>query len=119
MLLRRRLALLAACAAGSLASLAAIAHTAADADPYLPPSGKLFAGVTGGKDVAGYTTVTGKHPAVFQFFSSYGSPAEYMLQAAEHERARLMIHVSTLTNGRETVTPGAIANGGEDDYLLR
>src|SRR5215207_7432528 len=115
MLLRRRLALLAACAVGSLA---AIADTAVHADPYLPPGGKLFAGVTGGKDVAAYEQATGQHPAVFQFFSSYGSPTEYMFEAAERERARLMMHVSTLTGGRETITPGAIATGAEDDYLI-
>src|SRR4051812_3121515 len=118
MLLRRRLALLAACAVGSLTSLAAIVDTAAHADPYLPPSGKVFAGVTGGKDVGAYEKATGQHPPVFQFFSSYGSPTEYMFEAAERERARLMIHVSTLTNGRETVTPGAIAGGAEDAYLI-
>jgi hypothetical protein len=71
MLLRRRLALLAACALGSLSSLAAIAHTAAHAGPYRPPSGKLFAGVTGGKDVTPYEQATGHHPAVFELFSSY------------------------------------------------
>src|SRR3954453_2100395 len=118
MLLRRRLALLAAGAVGSLTSLAAIVDTSAHADPYLPPSGKVFAGVTGGKDVGAYEKATGQHPPVFQFFSSYGSPTEYMFEAAERERARLMIHVSTLTNGRETVTPGAIAGGAEDAYLI-
>src|SRR5215211_3768978 len=116
--LRRRLARLAACAVGSLTSLAAIAATAAHADPYLPPAGRVFHGVTGGKDVGGYEQATGNHPPVFQFFSSFGSPLEYMFQAAERERARLMLHISTLTNGRETVTPGAIAEGAEDDYLL-
>ena len=116
--LRRRLALLAACAAGSLASLAAIVDSAAHAAPYLPPAGQVFHGVTGGKDVAAYERATGTHPPVFQFFSSYGSPLEYMFEVAERERARLMIHVSTLTGGRETVTPGAIATGAEDDYLI-
>jgi len=118
MLLRRRLAFLVACLVGSLSSLASIGYTAAHADPYLPPSGKLFAGVTGGKDATAFEDTTGKHAPVFQFFSSYGAPTEYMFEAAERQRARLMIHVSTLTNGRETVTPGAIANGAEDAYLL-
>jgi hypothetical protein len=116
--LRRRLALLAVGALSSFASLAIIVATAAHADPYLPPSGKVFAGVTGGKDVGAYEQATGAHPPVFQFFSSFGAPLEYMFQAAEHERARLMLHVSTLTNGRETVTPGAIASGAEDAYLI-
>jgi hypothetical protein len=116
--LRRRLALLAIGALSSFASLAVIVATAAHAGPYLPPDGKVFAGVTGGKDVAAYQQATGQHPPVFQFFSSFGAPLDYMFQAAGHERARLMIHVSTLTNGRETVTPGAIAAGAEDDYLI-
>jgi len=110
--------LLAACALGSLTSLAAIVASAAHADPYLPPAGKVFHGVTGGKEVGAYEKATGQHPPVFQFFSSYGSPTQYMFQAAERERARLMIHVSTLTNGRETVTPAAIASGAEDAYLI-
>jgi hypothetical protein len=116
--LRRRLAFLAACALGSLASLAVIVDSAAHAAPHLPPGGKVFHGVTGGKDIGGYEQATGHHAPVFQFFSSFGSPTEYMFEAAEREQARLMVHVSTLTNGRETVTPGAIAAGAEDSYLL-
>lgn len=117
--LRRRLVLFLACALSSFASLAIITAAAAHAGAYLPPKGKIFAGVTGGKDLGAYEQATGTHPAVFQFFSSYGQSLEYMFEAADRERARLMIHVSTQTNGRETVTPGAIANGAEDSYLIR
>src|SRR5687767_12453759 len=117
MLLRRRLALLVACACASLAPLAIVATTARG-DAYLPPAGKVFAGVTGGKDVSAYEDAVGAHPPVFQFFSSCGTPLDWMFQSAERERARLMIHISTSTNGRETVTPGAIADGAEDDYLI-
>ena len=109
MSLRRRLGLLLACALGSLSSLAIIVATAAHADPYLPPGGKVPAGVTGGKDTGAYQQATGRHAPVFQFVSSLGAPLEWMFQAAGHERARLMIHVSTLTSGRETMTPAAIA----------
>lgn len=117
--LRRRLAALVACALSSFAALAVVAAATADAAQYLPPKGKVFAGITGGKEFSAYERAVGRHPAVFQFFSSYGTPLDWMFEAAESERSRLMIHVSTQTNGRETVTPGAIANGAEDAYLVR
>jgi hypothetical protein len=91
----------------------------ARADALLPPSSKVFAGVTGGYDTASFERETGRHPAVFQFFSSFGGSMEYMFRGAEDARSRLMIHLSTLRDNREVVTPKGIATGAQDAYLMR
>ena len=91
----------------------------AGAAPYLPPAGRTFAGVTGGKTPDAYERAVRAHAAVFQFFTSWDMPFESMFQAAQRAHARLMLHLSTVTMGRETITPRAIAQGGGDAYLLR
>jgi hypothetical protein len=91
----------------------------ASADTLLPPGGKVFAGVSGGYDTASFERETGRHPAVFQFFSAWGGSLEYMFRGAENARSRLMIHLSTLRNGREVITPKGIADGAGDGYLVR
>jgi hypothetical protein len=95
---------------------AAVAH----ASPYLPPAGRVFAGVTGGSDTSAYERQVGSHPAVFQFFTSWNQPAEWMFAAAAKARSRLMMHVGTGPGGgREDISPGQIARGAGDGYLLR
>src|SRR5437588_4201484 len=91
---------------------------AGSAAPYLPPPSKLFAGVTGGS-FGSFAAEVGKHPAVFQFFSSWNEPTQYMFDTAAGARARLMIHVSTVTGSREAITPRGIAMGSGDSYLVR
>ena len=113
-LMRTSAAILAAVAALVLAVPAS-----ARADALLPPPGKAFAGVTGGYDTASFAAETGSHPAVFQFFSSFGGSMEYMFECAEAGRSRLAIHISTLRDDREVLTPRDIARGEGDDYLIR
>ena len=56
-------------AAGLLAALFLgwLPATAA-ADPYLPPPGKVWSGVTAGFDVDDFEARAGKHPAIWQHF---------------------------------------------------
>jgi hypothetical protein len=106
--------------AAALIAAAALALPAtASADSLLPPGGKAFAGVTGGYDAASFERETGRHPAIFQFFSSFGGSMDYMFRGAESARSRLMIHISTLRANQEVVTPRGIATGQADDYLVR
>ncbi len=93
--------------------------SAAPATPLLPPAGHVFAGVSGGYDTASFQHETGRHPAVFQFFSAWGGSLEYMFRGAEQSRARLMIHISTLRSNREVITPRGIAQGRGDYWLVR
>ena len=52
--------------------LLALSAPSALAEPYLPPTGKIYAGVTAG-DPQTYQEQTGVHAAVFQEFVTWGS----------------------------------------------
>lgn len=100
----------------------------ADAAPYAPPPGKIYAGVTGGVRVSDYTSFTalvGKHLPVWQLFltwsHSLGSQqyVQLRLQQAAQLQTRLMLHLSTADrSGHEAITPAAIASGAGDAYFL-
>jgi hypothetical protein len=106
-------------AAAFAATLALALPAAARAGALLPPHGRVFAGVTGGYDTVDFQRQTGRHPAVFQFFSGWGQPLEYMFRGATAARARLAIHVDTRnSSGREQITPKGIATGHGDGYLM-
>jgi hypothetical protein len=96
--------------------LACGAGTAA-ADPYLPPPHKIFAGVAG-QPVSTYQAAVGKHPAVYQVFAAWGEYLPGMFQDAAAVHARLMIHITTATGSREAITPGGIARGEGDRWLI-
>ena len=106
-------------AAALIASLALGVPASAQAEPLLPPPGKVFAGVTGGYDSFGFQRQTGSHPAVFQFFSAWNGSLEYIFDGAAESRSRLMIHISTDRGGREVITPKGIATGDGDGFLLK
>ena len=101
-------------AAAALSALPASAQAA----PLLPSPGKVFAGVTGGYDTAGFERQTGRHPAVFQFFSAWNGSLEYIFRGAEQSQSRLMMHMSTDRGGREVITPKGIATGEGDGFIL-
>jgi hypothetical protein len=100
-------------------ALSVLGAQVAQADPYLPPGGKVFAGMTGGGTLASFDSLTGKHPAVVQTFISWGYTGDNELTHAEAARARPMVHITTLGgNGREAITPRGIAIGGGDRFFL-
>jgi hypothetical protein len=106
-------------AAALLAALALAVPSAAHANAYLPPAGKVFAGASGGYDVHEYARLTHTHPPVFQLFAPWGWPPEFMFRYASAARSRLAIHVGTWTvHYREGVTPRGMARGAGDSYLL-
>jgi hypothetical protein len=116
MALPRRLTL-----AALLAALLAIAAApAAHAEPYLPPAGQVLSGVASGRDVADFEQRTGRHPAVWQFWVQWGDTFHYAFDRSAQARTRLMVHVSTAAaqNQPGRVTPGQIARGEGDAYLL-
>jgi hypothetical protein len=92
---------------------------AASAQPYLPPAGKVWNGVTGNvRPVERFIQETGKHPAVWQFFTNWGDSANWWFPYAERARMRPMVHITTGTLGHESISPGAIAAGKGDAYLV-
>jgi hypothetical protein len=89
----------------------------AAADAYLPPAGKIFAGV-GGQPLSAYRHAVGKHPAVYQVFAAWDEYLPGIFEAAEQASARLMIHITTASGSREMITPGGIARGQGDAWLI-
>ena len=113
--MRRRLATLAAvfCAA-------AVQAGPACADAFLPPSGKVFNGVTAGATLGEFRAKAGRAPAVWQQFVRWGGNYEYVFDRAQGAGARVMLHISTAKgqNLPESISPGEIARGRGDGYLL-
>jgi hypothetical protein len=96
----------------------AAAAAPAVAKPYLPPAGKVWNGVTGNVPIAQYESQTGKHPAVWQFFMNWGSRLDSWFAQAQAAQTRPMFHFTTGTPGHEWISPGAIAAGKGDGYLV-
>src|SRR4051794_17719458 len=102
------------------ACLAVCVPAAATAAPLLPPTGKVFTGVTGSTSVSLFQRQTGRHPTVFGFFTMFGAADDFAFRGARQAGSRLMLHVSTQDGygTREVITPLGIARGDGDHYLL-
>jgi hypothetical protein len=97
----------------------AVAAVPASAKPYLPPAGKVWNGVTGNvRPVGNFAAQTGKHPAVWQFFTNWGDATDWWFPYAEQARMRPMVHITTGTLGHERISPGRIAAGQGDAFLI-
>lgn len=83
----------------------------------LPPPGRVFAGETG-QPVSQYVSAVGKHPAVYGVFEPWGGWIPGPFADAAAVRARLMLHISTVYGCCEAITPGAIARGAGDRWLI-
>jgi hypothetical protein len=110
-------------AVAALLALAAVPAASAQASPYLPPAGKVFAGTSGSITEPGvvpsFDSRTGKHAPVVQTFVSWGYTATRWLRKARAERARAMVHITTQGgNGREAITPHGIATGHGDAPIV-
>jgi len=97
--------------------LLACAPAIASASAFQPPAGKIFTGETG-DPVSSYTTAAGKSPAVFQIFAAWGEYLPAIFADAARAHARLMLHITTAFGSREAITPGQIARGDGDAWLI-
>ena len=111
---QRRLAIVTCLIVGFL--LFGVVKTAA-AQRFLPAPGKIFQGVTS-KPVSQYVRAVGKHPAVYQEFVAWGQYLPGITQDAISARARMMIHITTGYGSSEAITPGGIASGRGDAWLI-
>jgi hypothetical protein len=77
--------------------------------------------VASGRDVADFEQRAGKHPAVWQHWVQWGDTFNYAFARSRLTGTRLMLHVSTAAaqNQAGRITPGQIARGEGDGYLLR
>jgi len=113
---RRSLIVTALLAAFLLLSAFAVASSAS-ASAYLPPAGRIFAGVTD-KPISAYTAAAGKHPPVYQEFVAWGQYLPGITQDALDAHARLMMAITTAYGSREAITPEGIAEGRGDGWLI-
>jgi hypothetical protein len=93
---------------------------AAAADPFAPPKGKIWHGLTAGFDAGEFQRHTGKHPAIWQHFVAWGGSFQYTIENSRNADARLMYHLSTSKgqNLPERFSPGEIARGKGDRWLV-
>jgi hypothetical protein len=89
----------------------------AGASQFLPPAGKVFQGITD-NPVASYSAAVGKHPAVYQEFVAWGQWLPGIAQGGLTAHARMMMAITTAYGTREAITPGGIAAGAGDAWLI-
>src|SRR5688500_4749204 len=108
----------------ALALLTLAVPAAASADPYTAPGDKVLCGGQGGYtagSIGAFAQQSGKHPAVFNYFISWGASRSnfhwlgFRLQDAERARSRAMLSVSTEETG---LSPKDLATGGGDAFLV-
>jgi hypothetical protein len=104
----------------------------AGATSYMPPGHSVFHGGTGGYDtghIHQFARLTGREPSVWQYFftPTWTRPdqrslnwQEGLLRRSQEAGARTMFALSTASGGHggSVVTPGAMARGAGDPYLL-
>src|SRR5579884_277400 len=89
----------------------------ATAEPYLPPAGKIFAGVTAGHPRP-YERQTGVHAAIFQEFVNWGSKISWAADMAQHNDSRLMLALQLGGMGKHAIlSPAQIAAGHGDQWI--
>ncbi len=105
-------------ASGTTGSSAATGSTAPEWSAHAPP-GEILSGISG-DDESEFAAETGKHPAVFGSFVTWGHSEDWAFNDAAGSRARVMLHIGT-TMGAVSggITPAAIAAGHGDGYLLQ
>jgi hypothetical protein len=86
----------------------------------LPPAGKVFTGVAMGYDLSDFVHRTGHKPAVWEQFIAWNHSYSWAIRLAEQQGTRLMLALSTAPGQDQagTISPGAIAAGRGDRWLL-
>jgi hypothetical protein len=85
-----------------------------------PPAGKVFTGVAMGYELEDFTRRVGRKPAVWEQFVAFDRTFQWALDLADRAGTRPMLAVST-AGGQDqagTISPGAIAAGRGDRWLL-
>jgi hypothetical protein len=100
-------------------AFAIAATSSASAEELAPPPGKVYAGLAGANDSSAWTRAAGKHAPVWQQFVEWGGRSTWVFERAQAASARPMLSISTGALHHERITPGAIAQGEGDSYLLR
>jgi hypothetical protein len=110
-----------ACAVGLLVVLLHCAvPPVAPAATFAPPHGQVWHALTGANPTTQYEGRVGKHVAVRGSFIRWGGSYEWAIREATSNRSRLLLHVSTASGQHqpEVISPGAIARGQGDSFLV-
>lgn len=93
---------------------------AARADTFAPPPGKVWHALTGSNPTSSYQGRVSKHVAVRGSFIRWGGSYEWAIDEATSNHSRLLLHVSTASGQHqpESISPGAIARGRGDRFLV-
>jgi hypothetical protein len=86
----------------------------------IPAPGLVYTGESSGRGTS-FAGESGKHPAVFGEFVTWGQSLHFAFDTAIADHARLILHISTSTGigARGVITPAGIANGSGDTFLLQ
>src|SRR6185503_474413 len=106
---------------GLLVAFACLAGVpAAQSATFAPPSGEVWHALTGANPTSQYEDRVGKHVAVRGSFIRWGGSYEWAIREADSNRSRLLLHVSTASGQHESevISPGAIARGKGDRFLM-
>jgi hypothetical protein len=103
-----------------LTLLAVVTPATAHGDALLPPKGKVFAGVAMGEELSDFTRRSGRKPAVWEQFVAFHGGYSWAIRLAEQHNTRVMLALSTAPSQDQpgTISPGAIADGGGDRWLV-
>jgi hypothetical protein len=96
--------------------LVAVLAPSALGQAYLPPAGKVYAGITAGNPEV-YEQQTGAHAAVFQEFVTWGSSISWAVSLAQDNQSRLMLSLQLAGSGKHALSPAQIAAGDGDHWL--
>ena len=86
---------------------------------YLPPPGKVFAGVTGGTSIVPFEGMVGHHPPVFERFSVWNANTGWLAVRYSAPHIRLAVALTTAAaNRRAVISSEGIAHGRSDRFLV-
>jgi hypothetical protein len=104
----------------ALVSVAFLFCGPAFAATFAPPAGQVWHALSGANPTSYYQGRVDKHVAVRGSFIRWGGSYEWAIREADENRSRLLLHVSTASgqHEREVISPGAIARGRGDGFLV-
>jgi hypothetical protein len=103
-----------------VAVVALLAGPPATAATYAPAPGRVWHALTGTKPASWYESRVGKHAAIRGSFIRWGGSYDWAIRNADAAHARVLLHVSTASGQHEpeVISPGAIARGAGDGFLV-
>jgi hypothetical protein len=101
--------------------VSAVGAIPARAAEYLPPKGKVWAGLTGGSSLQPYESLTDHHPPVFEDFITWDTHTKWLSHRSPDFRSRIAIHMSTAPGYGQpgVITTRGISLGHSDGFLVR